>query len=159
MGSKITHLTITTGHSRVIEEGEVSAVTLAVMREWIPKALVSNAAPLPVAALSHFSSTAFAVGSGVVMTINAPAAPHVPGKPHYGRSMPLVTIGVATNAVDADQIWDSFCRSNTQSRQLEQPPVPWCAVILYPTLQIYPGGCDWLGDFERSLAVACLLGI
>lgn len=155
--NNITHLTITTGHSRIIHCGEVSRTTVDVLQDWIPKVLTAGTLALPVKGLSHFSSTAFGAGAGLVMTINAPAAPHAQGKPHKGKTMPLVTIGIAGNQVDADKIWYSLCGANEDARQIEQPPVPWCAVILYPTLAAYPGGCGWLGDFERSLAVAALL--
>jgi hypothetical protein len=146
----ITHVTLGTGHSRRSLRDEVRGDVMDVVAPWLSDALVGEAAvPLPVEVLSEFTAQPLTTSGGLVVTVSGPDILSLVPDP---GGIPLVTFGVARRSRGAGQLWDQLAKASGATTA--PPPVPWCAVIIYPTLKAFPDAANWLGDFERCVAWA-----
>ena len=125
------------------------------LAKWLPESINSGSLhPLLLPDLSHFTTQAFAQDGALVVTVSAPVGRHQQGKPLAGRTMPLVTFGVATRSLQGAQLWASMAQAFDCKPDLQQPDTPYCAVAIHPSIAIYNGSVEWLGDFDRCLAWA-----
>ena len=147
----INHITLSTGHLRRSSLSEVPDETLAFLRPWLDAALKSEVPiPLPADELAHYSAMAIHE-IGLVVTVYAPAGPHLPGKPHTGENAPIATFGVAKRSREAAPLWEKL-KKHFSNRPSPAPETPWCAVALHDNLIAFADAQEWLGDFERCIA-------
>jgi hypothetical protein len=153
----LNHITLSTGHLARTPRSEVAPAVTHLLAAWLPNIINSQRShPLPLPELSHFSARAFVESGALVVSVYAPLGPHEQGKPHTGADMPLVTLGVAQRSRQGGELWAKMTKAFATLPGLEQPGAPWCAVALHPSLALYAGPTDWLGDFERCIAWAWL---
>lgn len=151
----INHITISTGHTARTRRADVAAAATELMAKWLPDTINSGKAyGLPVQELSHFSAQVFVQDGALVVTVSAPVGPHQQGKPFTGQTMPLVTFGVATRSRQSAPLWTMLVNAFSCKTGLQAPDVPYCAVAVHPSIAIYKGPVEWLGDFERCMAWA-----
>lgn len=151
----ITHITLTTGHTRRSPRDEVGDDILRALHPFLAGLLHTGARqPLPVPALAHYSASAAVDAGGLVCTVWGPAGPHTPGKPHPGNALPIVTLGVAQRSRQGPDLWGMMRAQFGGAPGLARPAEPWCAVALHPGLAQYPDTAEWLGDLERCIAWA-----
>lgn len=152
----IDHVTLTTGHRSCARRADVAAPVLDVVAPWLDRVLLADApsaaTPLPVPDLSDFSATAFTTPGGLVVTVYGPDILSLP--PAMPEPIPLVTFGVARRSRGAAKLWDSLVKQDPTGRCGTMPGAPWLAVLLHPSLTIFPDAAHWLGDFERCVAWA-----
>lgn len=149
----INHITLTTGHIARTSRGDVASEVTALLAPWLQDIINSGRAhPLPVPALSHYSAQALVQDGALVVTVYAPAGPHIQGRPHDGGGMPLVTFGVAQRSRHAAKLWGTLIQAFPMHPGVTMPDAPWLAVALHPSMAAYAGAVDWLADFERSIA-------
>ncbi|MDO4687083.1 MAG: hypothetical protein Q4A92_11110 [Corynebacterium sp.] len=156
-GPCINHITLTTGHNRRSPRAEVSDETLAILHTWLLDACGSpDPVPLPAPSLAHYSAHVLRSpdGGGLVLTVYAPWGPHIQGQPNKGKTAPLITMGVAQRADEAEQLWRYLVDAFGAHPSAKMPPVPWCAVSLHEPLSVLRDALEWLGDFERCAAWA-----
>lgn len=150
----LNHITLSTGHTRCIQPGDVSGETLARVGPWLA-ALVDSGkpAPLPVSLLSGYSAQAEVFEGALIVTLSGP--PPTDG-PMAGKAPPLVSIGVAQRSRHGSALWPLMTGPVMPKAKpgLQRPAEPWCAVAIWPTLALYPSAADWLGDLERCIAWA-----
>lgn len=150
----ISHVTLTTGHTRQSPREEVEDDVLAVLVPWLNELVIGGAKrPLPVPPLSHFAANATMHNGAMVCTLWAPAGPHQPGKPARAE-LPMVTFAVAQSSQQGDDLWRLLLSQFGGPAKLEKPAEPWCAVVLHPIIAAYRGDVEWMGDFERCVAWA-----
>lgn len=153
--TRLQHITINTGHSRWSDREEVGDVPLAVVSGLLDQALaVAGPIPLAPAALSHYTLKATVDGGALLATVSGPIGPHLPGAPHRGSTAPLATIAVARRNRQTRALWTMIWASHDPAVPPPPGSAPWIAVLLHPTLNLYPDAQRWLGDFERCLAWA-----
>lgn len=151
----INHITLNTGHIARTNRSDVAPAVTALLAKWLPATINSGKThPLPSPDLSHFSAQCFVQDGALVATVSAPAGPHQQGKPFAGRTMPMVTFGVATRTRQGAPLWGMMIKAFDCKPGLQQPDTPYCAVAIHPSITIYKGPVDWLGDFERCVAWA-----
>lgn len=151
----INHITLNTGHIARTNRTDVAPAVTALLAEWLPATINSGKAhALPVAELSHFAAQVFVQDGALVVTVSAPVGPHQQGKPFAGQTMPLVTFGVATRSRQGAPLWGMLVKSFGLATGLKQPDTPYCAVAVHPSIAVYKGPVDWVGDFERCMAWA-----
>ena len=151
----INHITLSTGHLRRSPRSEVPDETLALLRPWLDAALKSEVPiPLPADELAHYSAIAIHE-IGLVVTVYAPAGPHLRGKPHQGDNVPIATFGVATRSRESAPLWEKL-EKHFSDQQSTAPETPWCAVVLHDNLIAFADAQEWLGDFERCISWAWL---
>jgi hypothetical protein len=148
----ITHITLTTGHSRRSPRAEVPADVVSVLHPWLASSVNTGAIhPIPVEHFADFGAICFVDGGCLVVTVyGAPV--------QVGEREPLVTFGVAQRSRHAKKLWDLML-STSQPGQvkpgLSMPEPPFCVARLYlGMLGRYPGAAEWIGDFERCVAWA-----
>ena len=150
----ITHITLSTGHSRHSPRSEVSDDALSALAPWLDHAVISGQRePLPVPELSHFSAHVTNDQGLLLCTMYGPSGPHRASKPYAGDTIPIVTIGVAQSIRRGQELW-ALMRTQFGAADIQKPPEPWCAAAILPGITAYPGMAEWLGDFERCLAWA-----
>jgi hypothetical protein len=150
----IAHLTLATGHATRIQRGDVTGETLARVGPWLAVLVESGRpAPLPVSELAEYSALAAMIDGALIVTISGPAP--VDG-PMAGKAPPLVSIGVAERSRHGGALWPLLTGPVMPPAKpgLQRPREPWCAVVLWPTLALYPSASHWLGDLERCIAWA-----
>lgn len=150
----IQHLTLTTGHLRRSPRSEVDGETLARIGPWLAAAVDdSRAMPLPVSELADYTALAKVFDGSLLVTISGP--PPTAG-PMAGRAPPLVTLGVAQRSRHGAALWPLLTGPTMPAVKpgLKRPGEPWCAVALHPTIMMYPGAMEWIGDLERCIAWA-----
>lgn len=153
----INHITINTGHVARTKRADVAPEVTQLLADWLPSTINSGKThALPVPSISHFSAQAFVQDGGLVVTVVAPVGPHQQGQPHAGKTMPLVTFGVAQRSRQGTALWGMLTSAFGSVTGLQQPGTPWCAVAVHPSIAAYDGPVDWLGDFERCGAWAWL---
>ena len=151
----ITHITLSTGHSRNSPREEVGDDILSVLHPWLSDLIVGKIhLPLPVPALYHYTASATLDAGALLVTIFAPRGPHTPGKPHRGELDPLVTLGVAQRSRHGGDLWAMMVAQFGSVPGLKRPPEPWCAIALHPGLMTHPQTTEWLSDLERCIAWA-----
>lgn len=151
----INHITLNTGHIARTNRADVAPKVTALLANWLSAIINSGKAhPLPSPDLSHFNAQALVQDGALVVTVSAPAGPHQHGKPFAGRTMPLVTFGVATRSRQGAPLWKMMVQAFDCKLGLLQPGTPYCAVAIHPSLAMYSGPVEWLGDFERCVAWA-----
>lgn len=151
----LNHITLSTGHTARTSRADVYPSVTKLLADWLPTAINSGKAhALPVPELSHISAQVFVQDGALVVTVSAPVGPHTHGKPHTGKTMPLVTFGVAQRSRQGAPLWDMLIKAFDSLAGLVQPDTPYCAVAIHPSIAAYKGPIDWLGDFERSAAWA-----
>ncbi len=152
----IQHLTLSSGHSRRIEPGEVSGQTLALVGPWLETLIASGGKlSLPRSDLSRrYCASATIERGALLMTVFV--------RDRTGMA-PLVTFGVAKRRRHGDVLWPYFIDPQTAQtmfatsvkRGVQRPAEPWCAVLIHLTLALAdPSASAWLGDFERCVAWA-----
>ena len=145
----ISHITLTTGHTRRSPREEVGDDILRVLVPWLNELVASDAQrPLPVPTLAHYSANATVEAGALVCTVWAP------GEPHAEESVPLVTLGVAQRSRQGSDLWALLVSQFDIRPEIKKPAEPWCGVIVHPNLMAHREASDWLGDFERCLAWA-----
>lgn len=151
----ITHITINTGHTSRIHQGDVSGETLARVGPWLHALVQSRQLlPLPVSDLSAYTAHAAVQDGAVVLTVSGPTI--TDGGPMLGVSPPVVTIGVAKKSRHA-HLWSLMTTGQHMppaAPGIKAPQTPWCAVTVWPSAQICADAFDWIGDFERCVAWA-----
>lgn len=153
----LNHITLSTGHNARTSRADVSPTVTQLLANWLPGIINSERAhALLIPELSHFSVQAFVQEGGLVVTVSAPVGPHQQGQPFAGKTMPLVTFGVAQRSRQGALLWDMLTSAFGSVAGLQQPGTPWCAVAVHPSIAAYDGPVDWLGDFERCVAWAWL---
>lgn len=151
----IHHLTMTTGHLARTSRADVAPEVTALLAPWLQGLVkTGKAAPLPVPELSHYSAQAMVEDGGLVVTVYAPAEPHLQGRPHGGAVMPLVTLGVAQRSRQGAALWGKLTQAFPSRPGLQMPATPWIAVVMHPGMAAHKGALDWLGYFERCIAWA-----
>lgn len=147
----ITHITINTGHTTRIQQGDVSGETLARVGPWL-SALVESGqpAPLPVSALSQYTALAVVLDGALIVTISGPT---VAAGPMDGKAPPLVSVGVAKKSRH-DHLWGLLTGPVMPPAKtgITRPQSPWCGVVIHPTIAMHIDALEWLGDFERCIA-------
>ncbi|MDH4230279.1 MAG: hypothetical protein OEW11_11150 [Nitrospirota bacterium] len=149
MTTHLTHLTLTTGHTRQSPHAEVSPEVEAVLAPWLRGLIASGQSqPLPgilpglLPDLLAYDATATAAGDALLLTISAGDAP-------------LVTIAVVCTEASGALMWAALCDifGPWIKPGLQRPATaPWCAVALMPGLAAHPDAATWLGDFGRCIA-------
>ena len=147
------HVTLDTGQSRRSYRTEVSDAAVAYGRSLLTAARASGRASL-VEPLAHYGLSVTIDGPSLLATVDGPAGPHVPGRPHAGPTMPLVTMAVPQRSRAAPGLWTLITGLGGYGTPPERPAAPWLAVQLHPGLNGYPEAVEWLGDFERVIAWA-----
>lgn len=131
------HITLTTGHCACTAREEVADEVVGNLAQWLSRAL-AVAKPVPLAAPSDYQAQAISHGGGLVVTV-------------YARpEQPLVTFGCTASA--SPELWHILVKNFGCADGLQEPPAPWCAATVHPSLSAHPEAASWLGDFERSLA-------
>lgn len=126
------HLTLTTGHVRLLPRSEVADHAIAVCRGLLAPG--THAVP---GALGGYTLAVPLCEHGWLGTV-------------YQARVPVATIGVADDEASAAEIWPALVKMH--GKPTDMPPLPWCAVVLHAVAPAY----EWLGDFERCLAWAWL---
>ncbi len=142
----IEHLTLTTGHTLPRRRGEVGDDILAIMVPWLRDAIAAGE-PVTIPAVDGCQALALVDNGALVVTVYGP-------KPDIGPSIPLVSFGVCARSRAAPMLWSALTAMPGVVAGIKQPAVPWCAVVLHPTLIMYPQASEWLGDFEHVIAWA-----
>lgn len=149
----INHITLSTGHIARTSRSDVAPAVTALLAKWLPDTINSGKYhPLPSPDLSHFCAQVLEDGGALVVTVSAPVGPHQQGKPFAGKTMPLVTFGVATRSRQGPPLWGMMIQAFDYKPGLQQPGTPYCAVAIHPSIAMYTGPVEWLGDFERCVA-------
>lgn len=142
MSQLIRHITLTTGHVRDSFAGEVSPEAVEVCKDLIRQ---MNACKRPrIPGFESFSVSGVSHGRCFVATV-------------WSGDDPIVTIGIATHSRCGAETWRALHKSATLlcATSADQcPPEPWCAARLEPHCMYYPDVMDWVGDFEKCLALA-----
>lgn len=155
MSHYITHITLSTGHTRNSPRAEVSDDILGVLHPWLFNMLSRcERLPLPMPALAHYSASATIDEGSLLCTIWGPAGPHIAGRKHAGEVAPLVTIGVAQRNRHGIELWGRMIAQFEAAPDIKRPVEPWCAVVIHPSLSRYPDCAEWLGELERCIAWA-----
>lgn len=150
----INHLTLSTGHISRIERGQVSGEALGRVAPWVAVLAASGkAAPLPVSGLDGYTALASVADGALILTVSG--LPPESG-PMRDKAPPLVTLGVAKRSRHGAALWPLLTEHvmPLAKRGLARPSEPWCGVVIWPTLMMYPSANEWLGDFERCIAWA-----
>lgn len=151
----INHVTLSTGHIAKTERSDVLPEITQLLAEWLSETTNTGALhALPVPSLSHFGAQVLVQNGALLVTVSAPTGPHQQGKPHKGQTIPLITMGVAQDAQQANELWLSMKKAFGAAQGLEMPETPWLVVAVHPGIAIYRGPVEWLGDFERCIAWA-----
>lgn len=151
----INHITLSIGHNARTSRADMAPAVTQLLASWLPATINSGQQhPLPVPELSHFSAQVFVQDGALVVTVSAPVGPHRQGKTHAGQTMPLVTFGVAQRSRQGAPLWSMLVSAFGSVAGLQQPGTPYCAVAVHPSIAIYKGPVEWLGDFERCVAWA-----
>lgn len=146
----LTHITLTTGHSRQSAHAEIDPQIEAIIAPWLRELLASDEERKPLPGLLPgllpeflaYDVMAEEVGGGMLLTVLA------------GMD-PLVTVGVTATDEDDGNLWPMFRTAFPWVRPgLARPPAPWCAVITHPALADHQDAANWLADFERCVAWA-----
>ena len=125
------------------------------MANWLLATInTGQAHALPTSTLSHFSAQIFVQDGALLVTVSAPVGPHQQGKPFTGKTMPLVTFGVAVRSRQTAPLWDILVKAFDCKSGLVAPAAPYCAVAVHPSIAAYSEPVEWLGDFERCVAWA-----
>lgn len=136
-GAYLMHVTIDTGHRRLSYRDEVDDAVVTIVAQQLAEARTSGDAEIrPGYRLRPVSA-----GASLLATVESE------------RLGPLATIAVTGKSRDSAKLWGLLSASATAA---EPPPVPWCAVKLYPAVNHDSDALIWLGDFERILAWAWL---
>lgn len=151
----ITHITLNTGHTSRIRQGDVSGEALFRVTLWL-HALVQSGQlmPLPVSSLSAYTAHAAVQDGALVLTVNGPAITNA--GPMLGMSPPVVSIGVAKKSRHG-HLWGLMTTGPhmpPSAPGIKAPQTPWCAVMIWPSAQLCDNAFEWLGDFERCVALA-----
>lgn len=150
----ITHITLNTGHTSRIQQGDVSGETLARVTPWLHALLQSGQLmPIPVSGLGAYTAHAAVQDGALVLTVNGPTVTDV--GPLLGVSPPVVTIGVAKKSRH-DHLWGLLTGPVMPLAKtgITRPQSPWCGVVIHPTIAMHLDALEWLGDFERCIAWA-----
>lgn len=145
----LTHVTITTGHTRASPRHEVHAEVIAVLEKWLMSAkptkfpsLSDEVLAAPVPSCDGFWGIISRQKSCLLVTLL------------HEKTGPCVTFGVAPSRSEGTTLWTSLGSAEPQ------PAGPWCGVRLEPSIVdlmiVNPEDISWLGDFERSVAWAWL---
>lgn len=152
----LNHITLSTGHLSRIHPDDVSGETLARVGPWLAALVESGQpAPLPVSSLAGYSGHAAVFDGALIVTISGPPPTTAP---MAGKAPPLVSVGVAQRSRQGAALWPLMIGPVMPKAKpgLQRPGEPWCAVAIWPTLALYPGATEWLGDLERCIAWAWL---
>ena len=145
----LNHITLTTGHNVITSLEAVNNYVLEELEQWLDTLVLAGHSPLPPP-FSEYSAIATQDGSILIVTVFGPCLPDTK------QGWPLVTFAIATDDYHADSLWASLIEKFDHPPDLEQPPTPWCAVAIHPTigLILHSESMRWLGDFEKCCAWA-----
>lgn len=145
----IRHVTLTTGHTRDSQQGEVSEKAIAVCQDLI-KAVMADPHTCPIPGPPGYSLGGRATSkSCLAATVWADGPP----------SVCIATIGVALHSRCGAVLWRELHRSGDAPVITDPercPPEPWVAAALNTRITAHMDATEWLGDFERVLAWAFL---
>lgn len=139
----LAHLTLNTGHMRRSRLHEVEPGALDHTRELLANAIAGDGnADMPIPGY-RLHAEPFGSRRAALCTV-------------YRGAEPIATIGIAARPAKA--LWGQLIALRhhlaPDAPQLDEPPAPWCAVMLLPALREAVDAMDWLGDFERCAAWA-----
>lgn len=136
----IAHITLTTGHARRSYREKIDDAVMPALRRLIAEMRDGKVVEIPGAA--GYFARGYVGGRCMSCTV-------------YAGASPLVTVGVATHSRCGAVLWRGLYGSAPAQARPEQPPAPWCGVVLHlDALAMYRDAMVWLGDFERCLAWA-----
>ena len=147
MASELHHITLTTGHDRISPRDEVYDETIAELTPWLAGVCENSPQQMPMPESAAGMNGYYTVvgiphgGNGLVVTV-------------YGAGEPLVTFGVAQDAIVGADLWCRLIGRFGVAPGVEKPPEPWCGVVTHPALMFDGEAAWWLGDFERCVAWA-----
>jgi hypothetical protein len=132
------HITLMTGHTTIHRLDTLDPYAIEVCRALLP-----NGGPVPM-----FPAFQVQIVEGAMFTL-------------WRASEPILTCGVGEGGTSPD-LWEALCKLQSQFAPVKvaRPPAKhWLAVALLPGLLTQSqDDVGWLGDFERCLAAAMLLG-
>lgn len=145
MTRPLTHITITTGHTRPSWRHEIEPGALRATGELLAQALPHGRVPLPVDP------------AGLLMQITTEGRELVGTIWH--DDAPLVTFGVALDAGAA--LWRMLSTGAPTTARSgidpgRPPAAPWCAARMEPGIVLMADVAPMLGDLERCVAWAWL---
>lgn len=148
--TRMRHVTLTTGHSRDSERSEIDDGALAICADLIAhigSGKISE--PVAIPGCAGYSLSGRTAGKCMVATVWADGPP----------SEMVVSIGIAAQSPCGAAIWRTLHQVTAMPAATDpdqQPPAPWCGVVIEPALARHTDAAHWLGDFERCLAWAWL---
>lgn len=149
----ITHITLASGHTSRIKQGDVSGEALARVGPWLAGLVESGKSmPLPVSGLANYTAHASVFDGALIVTISGPT---VATGPMAGKAPPLVSVGVAKKSRH-NHLWGLLTGPVMPPAKtgIARPQSPWCGVVIHPTIAMHLDALEWLGDFERCIAWA-----
>jgi hypothetical protein len=146
------HVTLNTGHAVQHAWDDISPDALAALRP------VLGGGDIP--GYPGYQVIVSREPGAAIFTVTGP--PPTPGDPRN----PLVTCGVAWHGTHARTTWDSLVSNYDRLRMLglgDPPPqmplaLPWCGIIVWPGIAFDKKALAWLGDYERCMATALVMG-
>lgn len=141
------HITLTTGHARVSQRGEVEQDALDFCRDLITQSRACNSA-VPIPKFAPYLVQVSVDGHTMLATVC---------KPVTGMPKPVVTVGVALEAKYGVKLWRQLhdgTRMPIMTKADSAPSRPWIAARLELGIVFARDAIPWLGDFERCLAWA-----
>ena len=157
----IQDVTLNTGRNRPYNRFECRPETINTCKGLIEFALTEKSpVSLPVGEWSHLRFDCKLDGRKLLLTVYAPAAPHIPGKPYNGDNIiPILLCGIAPKSKDA-KLWhmltDVYQQVYKSAPEAKRPQAPWMGTVVLPTLEQYLMGLPLLADFTRCMAWAWL---
>jgi hypothetical protein len=140
---RLNHYTLTSGHNRLTDRGEVADEVVEVLRPIV----AGGSGDLPGGLGLRLILTAGESAGGWLYTI-------------YRGDMPLVTCGLAMTPTAASELWPHLLEVGKVVGFLllpKPPPVPWLSVATLPGLAFVGKEVrDFVGDLERCIAWALL---
>lgn len=150
----VTHVTLTSGHSRKSYRDEVGDEAVMLCADLIDQALDLPHLHAVIPRTDGCSLSATAEGSSLVATIWSPPVELRGSSP---QRVPLVTLGVATRDRHGAKLWrllHASRESQLQTSPEQVPGAPWVAARVEVGAALMPEAMHWCGDLERCLAWA-----
>ncbi len=155
MALQITHITLNTGHTTLIGEGDVSGETLARVGPWLSSLIACDGRmSLPTSSLSRYVAHAAVEDGALLLTVSGPVITNA--GPMRGLHPPLATDGIAKHSKHT-HLWALMTtgdRMPPPAPNIKMPSPPWCAAVIWPSALLFVDALEWLGDFERCVAWA-----
>lgn len=139
----LSHITLTTGHSRDSHASEVDPVVMVHVRGLVQKLIRKQLGhPVVIPGVKGYMMTGQSQGSEMIATV------------WYKLDIPVVTIGAAPSG--NSEVWSAMHhgRPELKTSASDPPKGPWVAVRLEGGLMQALDAVRWLGDYERCLGHA-----